>query len=177
MTLLAAAPAFVAAWLWWSLATPRWRLWALANLDDASGDDFRREAVRQRLLWPAGHWFERSEIRPRNYSLREQAAETAGQLRQLLHRLRGVHEPDLGGELVTRLRTLGEQALPVMLAIVVGERIPMQGSRDIAALGAEVALHLRNASLEPEEAVLRGLEAALGKLKVMLDGGLPQSAA
>src|SRR5262245_49022892 len=47
---------FVAAWLWWSVAVPRWRLWAYERVRDLAA--LRRSAVDVGLTWPSGHIFE-----------------------------------------------------------------------------------------------------------------------
>jgi len=64
VALIAAAGmiALVAPWLWWSFTVPRWRLWAYQRVDDIG--DLNRWAVRLSLIWPEGHPFERTEIRP-----------------------------------------------------------------------------------------------------------------
>ncbi len=49
-----------AAWLWWSLNVPRWRLWSYRRVEDLAR--LQRQAVEAGLLWPAGHFFERTEI-------------------------------------------------------------------------------------------------------------------
>jgi hypothetical protein len=49
------------AWLWWSYTVPRWRHWALKQGVDA--DALQRRAVAQNLVWPRGHFFERTEFR------------------------------------------------------------------------------------------------------------------
>ena len=45
---------------WWSLLVPRWRSWALrSGLDPA---ELQRAAFRTGLVWPKGHFMERTEI-------------------------------------------------------------------------------------------------------------------
>ena len=61
LAIVLAAP-FVA-WVWWSYATPRWRRWALRR--GASAAELQRVAERERLVWPQGHFFERTEFRVR----------------------------------------------------------------------------------------------------------------
>lgn len=51
------------AWLWWSISVPRWRLWAYTRVEDL--DALHQAAVSAGLLWPEGHFFERTEIYPR----------------------------------------------------------------------------------------------------------------
>ncbi|MBS0294918.1 MAG: hypothetical protein JSR45_01315 [Proteobacteria bacterium] len=59
---------FAGAWVLWSWLTPRWRLWAYQRVDDIAA--LKAQAVKSRIIWPAGHVLERTEICPRD--LREQ---------------------------------------------------------------------------------------------------------
>ena len=51
----------VAAWAWWSVMAPRWRLWAYQRVTDL----FLLEelAVAEKLVWPIDHLFTRTELR------------------------------------------------------------------------------------------------------------------
>ena len=49
------------AWLWWSYATPKWRLWALQNVDDWS--ELERAAIKEKLIWPRRSVFSLTEIK------------------------------------------------------------------------------------------------------------------
>ena len=51
------------AWLTWSVLTPRWRAWAYERVDDL--EELKRIVVSERLIWPQGHFFEKTEIVPR----------------------------------------------------------------------------------------------------------------
>ena len=53
-----AAP-FVA-WIWWSDAVPRWRSWALGR--GVNADELQAVAQREKLVWPRGHFFEKTEF-------------------------------------------------------------------------------------------------------------------
>jgi hypothetical protein len=64
---VAMAAGFCAGWLWWSIWAPRWRMWALAAVADASSTEILERAERAGLLWSEGHFFERSEIQGRRY--------------------------------------------------------------------------------------------------------------
>ena len=55
---------FVLSWLWWSYKTPRWREWALRQ-PGVKAEEFQRAAEVAMLVWPKGHFFEKTEIRPR----------------------------------------------------------------------------------------------------------------
>ncbi len=51
---------FVGGWLAWSLLVPKWRLWAYERVHDIA--ELKRQAVAAQLIWPEGHFFERTEI-------------------------------------------------------------------------------------------------------------------
>ena len=59
-----AAVGFVLAWLWWSLAVPRWRRWALARVADPA--ELERLAVATGLQWKRDSFFSRTELPPRD---------------------------------------------------------------------------------------------------------------
>lgn len=50
---------FVLAWSWWSVAVYRWRIWAREK--GMSPAEVQRYGEAARLLWPRGHFFERTE--------------------------------------------------------------------------------------------------------------------
>jgi hypothetical protein len=52
------------AWLWWSLAVPRWRKWALARGADPA--ELQRIGAMTGLVWPKGWLPEKTEIPPRD---------------------------------------------------------------------------------------------------------------
>jgi hypothetical protein len=49
------------AWIYWSFAITRWRIWAFSNVDDA--EELKALAISGQLIWPDGSFFERTEIR------------------------------------------------------------------------------------------------------------------
>jgi hypothetical protein len=54
---------FGLAWLWWSATVPRWREWAKnKGADPEQTQDLAQTA---RLVWPKGHFLERTEFRLR----------------------------------------------------------------------------------------------------------------
>ncbi len=69
------AGGFIAAWLWWSWSVPRWRLWAYQRVDNIA--ELKRAAVVARLVWPDGHFFERTELKSARHAAREKALEAA----------------------------------------------------------------------------------------------------
>lgn len=56
-------PSVIAAWIVWSVRVPLWRIWAYARVNDL--DELKARAVEAGLIWPEGHWFEKTEIRSR----------------------------------------------------------------------------------------------------------------
>lgn len=58
---VAAAPlGWILGWCWWSYAAPRWRRWAIGRGVDPRALQYFGEKAR--LLWPKGHWGERTEL-------------------------------------------------------------------------------------------------------------------
>ncbi|MBD3582569.1 hypothetical protein HC229_08620 [Flavobacterium sp. D33] len=58
----------ILAWLTWSLAVTHWRIWAFTNVRNAH--ELQAKAVSQKLIWPRGSFFERTEIRTRAQRLK-----------------------------------------------------------------------------------------------------------
>ena len=52
---------FAAAWGWWSVLVPRWRLWAYERVPSTGA--LHDRAVAAGLLWPRGSFFERTEMK------------------------------------------------------------------------------------------------------------------
>jgi hypothetical protein len=50
---------FVIAWVWWSVNVSLWRRWAERRGVDA--DELQYEGESSSILWPKGHFFERTE--------------------------------------------------------------------------------------------------------------------
>jgi hypothetical protein len=51
----------VVAWIYWSFAITRWRIWAFSNVNDVH--ELKTLAISGQLIWPDGSFFERTEIR------------------------------------------------------------------------------------------------------------------
>jgi len=51
---------FLAGWLVWSIQVPRWRLWAYQRVQDI--EELKHYAVADRIIWPEGHFFEKTEM-------------------------------------------------------------------------------------------------------------------
>jgi hypothetical protein len=56
---------FILGWLWWSFSVPRWRNWAKRNGADEQETQRLAESGRGPLVWPKGHFFEKTEFRIR----------------------------------------------------------------------------------------------------------------
>jgi Na+/proline symporter len=52
----------VLGWLWWSFSIPRWREWALKQ-PGVDPDQLQKAAEIAGLVWPKGHFFEKTEFR------------------------------------------------------------------------------------------------------------------
>lgn len=54
---------FTLSWLYWSYVITKWRLWAFDSVKNAY--DLQKRAVEEKLIWPEGSFFEKTEIRNR----------------------------------------------------------------------------------------------------------------
>lgn len=52
---------FLLMWLWWSFLITKWRIWAFENCRNVH--ELKRQAINQKLIWPDGSRFEKTEIR------------------------------------------------------------------------------------------------------------------
>lgn len=52
---------FALTWIYWSFAITHWRIWAFAKVRNVH--ELERRAIKSKLIGPAGHWGERTEIR------------------------------------------------------------------------------------------------------------------
>lgn len=52
---------FLVMWLWWSFLITKWRIWAFENCRNVH--ELKRRAINQKLIWPDGSRFEKTEIR------------------------------------------------------------------------------------------------------------------
>lgn len=57
---------FVLGWLYWSLAIPRWRIWAFNNTELKNWTELKIRAINERLIWPDGSIFNKTEIRTKS---------------------------------------------------------------------------------------------------------------
>ena len=57
---IAIIPSIILAWVWWSWALPKWRLWAVKKVDDI--ELLFDKAIEAQLMWPVGHFFQKTEL-------------------------------------------------------------------------------------------------------------------
>ena len=62
-----------AGWIWWSVAAPRWRLWAYQRVGDL--ELLEQLAVADKLVWPLSHLLTRTEVRVGDIGARLRAFE------------------------------------------------------------------------------------------------------
>jgi hypothetical protein len=55
---------FLPAWLYWSVFITKWRLWAFENVRNVH--ELKKRAIREKLIWTDGSFFEKTEIRNSN---------------------------------------------------------------------------------------------------------------
>jgi hypothetical protein len=67
--ILAVAPA----WIWWSIAVPKWRLWALKHVDN--WPRLKASAIATLLIWPDTSPFTWTEIKPKAHAQAERELE------------------------------------------------------------------------------------------------------
>ncbi|MEK7661050.1 MAG: hypothetical protein AAB680_03305 [Pseudomonadota bacterium] len=48
------------AWLYWSFTIPSWKLWAYSRVENVAS--LKVQAIENKLIWPDGHVFEKTEI-------------------------------------------------------------------------------------------------------------------
>lgn len=57
----------VAPWFAWSFQVTRWRLWAYRRVRDLNA--LKAEAIARSVIWPSGHFLEKTEFRTRKQKL------------------------------------------------------------------------------------------------------------
>mgnify|MGYP001557144859 CR=1 FL=1 len=77
--LLVIVTSFCAAWAWWAVMVPKWRLWAYNRVDDIP--ELKRQAVGAGLTWPDGHIFSKTEIKSEEHKRKENELEASGSQR------------------------------------------------------------------------------------------------
>ena len=152
---------FVVAWLYWSIAAPRWRRWALSNVVDAHPNELLSRAASTGLLWRTGSVFERTELRPRDYQRTLATAQLLGALRRLQLEVAAAENDDWGANAFEEVQ---KHICPLIDNL---EQSPIGTStvRSLDALGAQLQVAI-NAGLmqmsDPlEEAAEQAHEALL----------------
>lgn len=51
---------FLLSWLTWSFFVVEWKIWAFENVRNVH--ELKRKAIEQKLIWPDGSWFNKTEI-------------------------------------------------------------------------------------------------------------------
>ena len=59
--IVAVSVGFISAWVFWSFMITKWRLWAFDNVRNVH--ELRKRAIKEKLIWPDGTFFEKTEIR------------------------------------------------------------------------------------------------------------------
>ena len=54
---------FIAGWLYWSVAIPKWRIWAFENVDKRNWKELKHKAIREKLIWPDNSIYNKTELR------------------------------------------------------------------------------------------------------------------
>ena len=59
--LTGALSTFVIPWIYWSFMITKWRIWAFENVRNVH--ELKQLAIKEKLIWPDGSVFEKTEIR------------------------------------------------------------------------------------------------------------------
>ena len=65
----------LAAWLWWAMTIPKWRLWAYESVGVDHIPQLKMQAIAAGLTWPAHSWLTRHEIKSKAHASRERELE------------------------------------------------------------------------------------------------------
>lgn len=130
----AALVAFIGCYIYWSSAAPRWRLWALRNVTDTSPTRLLELGAKSGLLWRDGSWFERTELRPRNYATQRSRAVLLGALRTLRPHLNAALNDDSGAN---ALEGVVRHLDPAAAALAAGEPAPEERAA-VSAFAAQL---------------------------------------
>ncbi len=63
LVLIGVGVALYLGWYTWAKLITKWRIWAFSEIDEYYHIVLREEAIRNRLIWPSGHFLEKTEIR------------------------------------------------------------------------------------------------------------------
>jgi hypothetical protein len=104
---------FLAGWLWWSIATTHWRLWALERVRNIH--DLFDHARQDGLIYAEGSWFGRMEIRTKGQRERMEALAVRFNVPD-----ERADDPDLPGATVIHYSKLGTGFTIVMGLLAIG---------------------------------------------------------
>lgn len=99
-----------AAWLYWSYAVVKWRIWAFTNVDDIH--ELERKAIRQLLIYPRGHRFARLV-----FAAEEEKEQLAGITRRLNIPPVIVDDPDVPRQTIFR-HSFTDSAAEVVIGLL-----------------------------------------------------------
>ncbi len=68
IVLVAAIIGVIMAWFIWSIVITKWKIWAFERIENI--EELKRRAIDEKLIWPDGHIFERTEIRSKSDKLK-----------------------------------------------------------------------------------------------------------
>lgn len=57
---IATVASFIISWLAWSYLVVSWKVWAFGNVRNVN--ELERKAIEQKMIWPDGSWFNKTEI-------------------------------------------------------------------------------------------------------------------
>ena len=107
---------FVFSWLAWSSQITRWRVWAYRRVADI--DALKSAAVSASLIWPEGHFFERTEFRSRDQIAEMSQLEMASRIRKAA----GILPQEPSG--LTRVGTVGKSLVLGMIFMPISVLAP-----------------------------------------------------
>jgi hypothetical protein len=64
---------FIFGWILWSVFVTNWKIWAYSKVKDLH--KLKRKSIEDRLIWPDGSWFLRTEIVTKKQKIRLQDLE------------------------------------------------------------------------------------------------------
>ncbi|MFN0179638.1 MAG: hypothetical protein ACKVZ0_12640 [Gemmatimonadales bacterium] len=127
---------FLGCYAFWSVAAPRWRLWALANVTDTAPASLLERGAKAGLLWREGSWFQRTEFRPGDYPARQARAALLGAARGCATDLTAALQDDWGANALEEIQVYLRPLIDALAAV------PRNGEAERAAVGAFAAQFL-----------------------------------
>lgn len=68
IVLIGALIGIIIAWFIWSIMVTKWKIWAFERVENV--EELKSRAIDEKLIWPDGHIFERTEIRSKSDKLK-----------------------------------------------------------------------------------------------------------